>query len=120
MADSTGWGALVNSGDFRLLVTWSGERTKNWPDVPTLKELGYNFIINSPYGIAGPKGIDPKVVKVLHDAFAKAVNEPVYLEALKKFDQDPFYLNTADYEKHAAQQIEENKKLVEELGLKTN
>ena len=120
VADSTGWGALVNSGDFRLLVTWSGERTKNWPDVPTLKELGYNLIINSPYGIAGPKGIDPKVVTVLHDAFAKAVNEPVYLEALKKFDQDPFYLNTADYEKHAAQQIEENKKLVEELGLKTN
>ena len=35
VADSTGWGALVNSGDFRLLVTWGAERTKNWPNVPT-------------------------------------------------------------------------------------
>jgi tripartite-type tricarboxylate transporter receptor subunit TctC len=120
ISDSTSWAALVNSGDFRLLVTWSATRTKNWPDVPTLAEQGINLVINSPYGIAGPKGIDPNVVKVLHDAFAKAVKEPVYLEALKKFDQDPAYLNTADYEKHAAQQIEENKKMVEELGLKTN
>jgi tripartite-type tricarboxylate transporter receptor subunit TctC len=120
VADSTGWGALVNSGDFRLLVVWGGERTKNWPAVPTLKELGINLVANSPYGLAGPKGIDPKVVAVLHEAFAKAVKEPVYTEALKKFDQELAYLNTADYEKHAAQQIEEAKKLVEDLGLKTN
>ena len=120
VADSTGWGALVNSGDFRLLVTWGAERTKNWPNVPTLSELGIKLVANSPYGIAGPKGIDPKIVKVLHDAFAKGVKEPVYAEALKKFDQELAYLNTADYEKHAAQQIEEAKKLVEDLGLKTN
>ena len=107
VADSTGWGALVNSGDFRLLVTWGFARTKNCPNVPTLKELGINLVANSPYGIAGPKGMDPKVVKVLHDAFAKGVKEPTYAEALKKFDQELAYLNTADYEKHAAQQIEE-------------
>lgn len=120
VADSTGWGALVNSGDFRLLVTWGAERTRNWPNVPTLKELGINLVANSPYGVAGPKGIDAKVVKVLHDAFAKGVQEPLYAESLKKFDQELAYLNTADYEKHAAQQIEEAKKLVDDLGLKTN
>jgi tripartite-type tricarboxylate transporter receptor subunit TctC len=120
VADSTGWRALVESGDFRLLVTWGAERTKNWPNVPTLKELGIPLVANSPYGIAGPKGIDPKVVQVLHDAFAKAVKEPVYLDSLQKFDQELAYLNTADYEKHAAEQIEEAKKLVADLGLKTN
>jgi tripartite-type tricarboxylate transporter receptor subunit TctC len=118
VADSTGWRALVESGDFRLLVTWGGTRTKNWPDVPTLKELGIDLVANSPYGIAGPKGIDPNVVKVLHDAFAKAVQEPVYLESLKKFDQELAYLNTADYEKHAVEQIEDAKKLIVDLGLK--
>jgi tripartite-type tricarboxylate transporter receptor subunit TctC len=118
VADSTGWRALVQSGDFRLLVTWGADRTKNWPDVPTLKELGINLVANSPYGIAGPKGIDPKVVAVLHDAFAKAVKEPVYLDALRNFDQELAYLNTADYEKHAAEQIEDAKKLVVDLGLK--
>ncbi|MBX9590769.1 MAG: tripartite tricarboxylate transporter substrate binding protein [Hyphomonadaceae bacterium] len=120
VADSTGWRALVDSGDFRLLATWGGARTKNWPDVPTLTELGIPLVANSPYGIAGPKGMDPKVVQILHDAFAKAVREPVYLEALRKFDQELAYLNTADYEKHAAEQIEEAKRLVADLGLKTN
>ena len=75
-ANSTSWAALVNSGDFRLLVTWSPNRTRNWPNVPTLQELGINLVLNSPYGVAGPKGMDPKVVKVLAEAFAKGVQEP--------------------------------------------
>lgn len=120
VADSTGWGALVNSGDFRLLITWGPDRTKNWPQVPNLKEVGINLVANSPYGVAGPKGIDPKIVKILHDAFKKGVEEPSYAAALVKFDQELSYLNTEDYQKHAMQQIEEAKKLVDDLGLKTN
>ncbi len=120
VADSTGWAALVNSGEFRLLVTWGANRTKNWPDVPVLKDVGIALVANSPYGVAGPKGMDPGVVKVLHDAFEKGLKEPSYISALEKFDQELFYLNTADYTKHAAEQTEEGKKLVEELGLKTN
>jgi tripartite-type tricarboxylate transporter receptor subunit TctC len=120
VADSTGWAPLVNSGDFRLLVLWNATRSKNWPDVPTLKELGFNLLANSPYGLAGPKGMDPKVVNVLHDAFKKGLEEPSYAAALVKYDQEAAYLSTADYEAHAKQQIEEGKKLVDELGLKTN
>lgn len=117
VADSTGWGALVNSGDFRLLVTWGAARTKNWPQVPVLKEVGIDLVANSPYGIGGPKGMDPKIVQVLHDAFKKGLDEPVYRAALEKFDQELFYLNTEDYNKHARQQIEEAKRLVQDLGL---
>ncbi|MEA2936201.1 MAG: hypothetical protein QOD74_2847 [Variibacter sp.] len=120
VADSTGWGPLVQSGDLRLLVTWGGKRTKNWPNVPTLKDVGIDMIANSPYGIGGPKGIDPKIVKVLHDAFKKGLEEPSYAAALEKFDQELAYLSTEDYAKHAKQQIEEAKQLVQDLGLKTN
>jgi tripartite-type tricarboxylate transporter receptor subunit TctC len=120
IADSTSWAPLVNSGDFRLLVTWSPNRTRNWPNVPTLGEQGINLVITSPYGVAGPKGMDPKVVKVLQDAFAKGVREPSYAEALKKFDQELAFLDTAAYEKHVAELIAEAKKQVEQLGLKTN
>jgi tripartite-type tricarboxylate transporter receptor subunit TctC len=120
IADSTSWAPLVNSGDFRLLVTWSPNRTRNWPNVPTLGEQGINLVVTSPYGVAGPKGMDPKVVKVLQDAFAKGVREPSYAEALKKFDQELAFLDTAAYEKHVAELIAEAKKQVEQLGLKTN
>src|SRR5574339_210795 len=68
-SDATGWGRHVDSGAFRLLVTFGEKRTK-W-NAPTAKELGIDIVSYSPYGIVGPKGMDPKVVKILHDAFRK-------------------------------------------------
>jgi tripartite-type tricarboxylate transporter receptor subunit TctC len=117
-ADSTGWAELVNAGKFRLLVTWGAERTKNWPNVPTLKESGINMVSNSPFGIGGPKGMDPAVVKVLHDAFKKGMEEQSYKDTILKLDMEPYYLNTADYHAYAMQQIGEQKELVEALGLR--
>jgi tripartite-type tricarboxylate transporter receptor subunit TctC len=116
--DSTGWAELVNAGKFRLLVTWGAERTKNWPSVPTLKEVGIDMVSNSPFGIGGPKGMDPAAVKVLHDAFKKGMEEPSYKDAMLKLDMEPYYLSTADYRAYAMQQIGEQKQLVEELGLR--
>jgi tripartite-type tricarboxylate transporter receptor subunit TctC len=83
-----------------------------------LKELGINIVVNSPYGIAGPKGMDPIAVKVLHDAFKKGMEGPLFLAALEKLDQEILYLNSADYHAYAMKQIAEEKRVVEELGLK--
>ena len=117
VADSSGWAPLVNAGRFRLLVTWGAARTKNWPDVPTLREIGIDMVSNSPFGIAGPKGMDPAVVKVLHDAFKKGLEEPSYAAAMAKLDQELFYLSSDDYRRFALQQIEEARRFVAELGL---
>jgi tripartite-type tricarboxylate transporter receptor subunit TctC len=116
-ADSTGWGPQVDAGALRLLCTWGNERTKRWPNVPTLKDLGYGIVSNSPYGFAGPKGMDPKVVKVLHDAFRKGMEEPAYLKTLERLDMEPFYKNTEDYAKYAREQFEEARVVVDQLGL---
>jgi tripartite-type tricarboxylate transporter receptor subunit TctC len=117
-ADSTGWAELVNSGKLRLLSTWGAKRTKRWPNVPTLQELGYNIVSNSPYGLAGPKGMDPAVMRVLHDAFKKALEDPAYQATLEKFDQEPYYLNSADYAALAKKTYEEEREIVRRLGLK--
>jgi tripartite-type tricarboxylate transporter receptor subunit TctC len=120
LADSSGWAQLVNAGRFRLLVTWGAARTKNWPTVPTLREIGIDMVANSPFGIAGPKGMDPKVVKALHDAFKKGLEDPSYVEAMAKLDMEQFYLSSADYQKFALQQIEEARRFIAELGLGQN
>jgi tripartite-type tricarboxylate transporter receptor subunit TctC len=117
-ADSTGWGEQVNAGRLRLLCTWGAARTKRWPNVPTLKDLGYPIVSNSPYGLAGPKGMDPAVVKVLHDAFKKALEDPEFQKMLDKYDQDVYYLGSADYAAFAKKSIEEEQKAVRNLGLK--
>ena len=64
-----------------------------------MKELGYPFVFDSPFGIAGPKGMDPKVVAKLHDAFKKAIEEPALLETLAKYDMVANYKSTEDYRK---------------------
>jgi len=118
VADATGWAQLVNAGELRLLAIWSAKRSKNWPAAPTLQEAGIDLISNSPFGIAGPKGMDAAVVAILHDAFRKALDEPAYVATMERLDQEPFYLNSADYRAFALKQLVEQKQLIEELGLK--
>jgi tripartite-type tricarboxylate transporter receptor subunit TctC len=121
-ADSSGWKPLVESGKVRLLMIWNAERSPNYPNAPTLKELGYPFVFDSPFGLAGPKGMDPKVVAKLHDAFKKAIEDPSIQATLAKYDMVINYKNTADYVKAIKDVTETERKVVESLGLsrKTN
>jgi len=117
VSDSSGWGTQVDAGKARLLVTFGEQRTKRWPTVPTAKELGVDLVYPSPFGLAGPKGMDPKVVAILHDAFKKAVDDPEHQKILDKLDQVLWYRNTADYSRIALESIEAEKKTIERLGL---
>jgi tripartite-type tricarboxylate transporter receptor subunit TctC len=119
-ADSTGFAPYVESGDMRLLVTFGERRTKKWPTVPTLKELGIDIVADSPFGLAGPKGMDPGVVKALHDSFKKALDDPETGKILEKLDMVYAYKNTEDYNKQVRALFEEERQLVETLGLKKN
>ena len=117
LSDSTGWAPIVDAGKARLLATYGSKRTKRWPQVPTLLDAGYNTVSDSPFGFGGPKGMDPKVVKILHDAFRKAMDEPSVLAMLEKYDQPLIYMNGADYTKFAKKTIEEEKPLIDRLGM---
>ena len=63
IADSTGWAPQVDAGQFRQLVFFGEARTKNWPEVPTLREIGIDLVASGPFGIAGPKGMDRETIK---------------------------------------------------------
>ncbi len=114
-SDATGWGRHVDAGAFRLLVTFGEQRTR-W-GAPTAKELGYDVVSYSPYGIVGPKGMDPKVVKVIHDAFKKAIDDPEHQQVLKQLDQVYWYRSTEDYARWAAEQLRAERATIERLGL---
>jgi tripartite-type tricarboxylate transporter receptor subunit TctC len=116
-ADSTGWKPLVDAGKLRLLMVWTAVRSPNYPDVPTLKELGYPMVYDSPFGIGGPKGMDPKIVAKLHDAFKKAIEDPAVIATLAKYDMVPNYKNTEDYKKFVVEVTESERKVIEGLGL---
>jgi len=114
-SDATGWGRYVDAGTFRLLVTFGEKRTK-W-NAPTAKELGLDIVSYSPYGIVGPKGMDPKLVKFLHDAFRKALDDPEHLKVLDQFDQVYWYKSSDDYLKWAAETFKSERATIERVGL---
>jgi tripartite-type tricarboxylate transporter receptor subunit TctC len=115
--NSNGFAPFVDGGQLRLLVTFGAQRTKRWPQVPTLKELGHGIVANSPYGLAGPAGMAPEVVRVLHDAFRAAMQEPVHVAELAKYDQELAYLGPEDYGRAMRAAYEAERKAVERLGL---
>ena len=117
MSDATGWDKFVDGGQMRLLVTFGDQRTKRWPNVPTAKDLGYNIVSTSPYGLVGPKGMDPAVMKTLHDAFRKAMDDPKHMELMAQLNQDIWYRSGDDYAKWARDQFAKDKSLIERLGL---
>lgn len=116
-ADSTGFAPHVEAGKLRLLNTWGAKRLKRFPDVPTLMELGLGIVQASPYGIGAPKGMDPGLVKTLHDAFKQAMEMPNHVEALAKYDQELMYMNSAQYTRFAEETFAKEKALIEKLGL---
>jgi tripartite-type tricarboxylate transporter receptor subunit TctC len=116
-SDTTGWGSQVDAGACRLLATYGAKRTHRWPSVPTLQELGYETLAESPYGIGGPMGMEPAVTRRLHDAFKQTLDDPVVLAAFEKFDQPVLYLGTEDYTRYMREQFVREKGIVERLGL---
>jgi tripartite-type tricarboxylate transporter receptor subunit TctC len=115
--NSNGFAPFVDSGQLRLLITFAEHRTQRWPSVPTLKELGYGIVATSPYGLAGPRGLSPHVVQVLHDAFKAAMFDPLHVTELAKYDQELAYLGPEDYGRTMREAYAAEKRTVERLGL---
>jgi len=116
-SDATGWGPHVEAGTCRLLATYGSKRTKRWPNIPTLNELGYDTVSDSPFGVGAPKGMDPAITRKLHDAFKATLEDPKVLASFEKYDQSVIYMNTEDYTKYARETFPKEKKLIEQLGL---
>jgi tripartite-type tricarboxylate transporter receptor subunit TctC len=116
-SESSGWAPMVQAGQLRLLAVFTAERAKRFPNVPTVKELGIDVVIDSPGGLIGPRGMDPAVVAVLADAFRAAAQEPEHLKFLENMDQPLILLDGPAYKAAMAKTYEEEKELLRRLNL---
>ncbi len=115
--NSSGFAPQVENGRLRLIAVFSEQRSKRWPQTPTLAELGFPLAATSPYGLAGPKGLPLAIVRTLHDAFKLALFDPQHVAELDRYDQQPDYLGSADYARAMKEAFAAEKKNVERLGL---
>jgi tripartite-type tricarboxylate transporter receptor subunit TctC len=111
--------SYLASGSMRPLVVLSENRVGKFPELPCTVEKGWNCTIGIWRGVLVKKGTPPEIVKVLHDAFKEASNDPDYkkLASESYLDLRPGYLNSQDFGKFLANEVADFKKAMEELGL---
>jgi tripartite-type tricarboxylate transporter receptor subunit TctC len=101
-ADS-GSGDLIpyaQDGTLRLLASQGERRSRTFPDVPTMRELGYDFINETVFMFAAPKGTPREIVSKLDDAFRKSMADPDFKALMAKLELETTYRNSADTAKY--------------------
>lgn len=116
LSGATSLGRYFDAGAFRLLLTF-GERRTRWK-APTAMELGLDILSYGPFGIVGPRGMDPKLTKLLHDAFKQALDDPEYDKLMIRLDMVDWYKSSEDYAEWAVDQFKFQRALIERtIGL---
>lgn len=91
----------IQSGRMRYLAMLTPKRVPQFPDVPTLRELGVDAVVESPYGIAGPQGLPGDRVRVIHDAFKTALESPEGRKILDQLNQPINYRSPEEFAQYA-------------------
>lgn len=105
----------VEAGNLRALALFSEERYPGLPDVPTMKELGYDLVSGSSRGYSAPKGIPEDVKETLINAFKKMAEMPEFVEACAARDTIIDMKYGEDYKKMLETQEAEFKQIWDEV-----
>ena len=89
----------IKGGKMRALAGWGEKRVASLPDVPTLKELGYNAEFYIWSGLFAPAGTPAPVLNALRDAARKAVSDAEFRNAMAKIETPIYYLDAPEFQK---------------------
>ena len=89
--------AQMKAGKLKALACFGDKRAPALPDVPTMKELGYNVEFYLWVGMFAPKGTPAAIVTALRDASRKAAADEKFVQAMKNLGQDVAYLDQAEF-----------------------
>jgi tripartite-type tricarboxylate transporter receptor subunit TctC len=106
----------VKAGKLRALATFGAQRSKALPDVPTLKERGYDFAYYLWVGLFAPKGTPAAIVSTLGNAIDKAAASPQFGSAIANIGLEPGYLAAADFAKFWDEDANRSADAVKSIG----
>jgi tripartite-type tricarboxylate transporter receptor subunit TctC len=90
----------IKAGTLRVLACWGDKRMEVFPQVPTLKELGYDATFSLWSGFFAPKATPPAVLQVLRKATKKVVENPDFKAAMNKMQITINYMDADDFQKY--------------------
>jgi tripartite-type tricarboxylate transporter receptor subunit TctC len=109
----------IQAGTLRIIALFSDKRLELFPNVPTVKEQGIDFTMGQWRGLAAPKGTPEGVIKILHDAFKKGMEDPQFIKSAKEMGVNLHYLGPDDFGKLMASDDEFYAKLIKEMQQQT-
>jgi len=108
----------VMTGKLRILTFMSENRMPRFPDVPTMKELGYDVVMGVWRGVIAPNGLPDDVKKKVIEAFDKTIKDPALKADFKKANVPYVYKNAEEFGKIRAQGHEKITKIVQTIKAK--
>ena len=87
----------IDAGKLRFLAAAGPARWPDYPDVKTLKELGYNAMTRGPFGYAYPTGVDPAIKKRVDAALADCMNDKSVTDQIAKLGIEPVWRSGPEY-----------------------
>jgi tripartite-type tricarboxylate transporter receptor subunit TctC len=106
----------IKAGKLRALASFGGKRSPSVPEVPTLKELGYDVEYYLWVGIFAPKATPADIVSTLNAAIDKAANSELFKTAITNAGLEPDYLNAAGFAKFWAEDAQRSDEAVKLIG----
>lgn len=106
----------IKSGKLRPLASFGAQRSKVLPDVPTMKELGYDVTYYLWVGLFAPKGTPAAIVSTLTAAVDKAAASPQFNDPLGNIGLEPSYLPAAEFAKFWDEDGKRSDEAVRQIG----
>jgi len=108
----------IKAGRFKALAVALPQRDPTLPDVPTLRELGYDVATwGSIKGVAAPAGTPKEVVTYIDENIKKICNDPEFLKLMASLNQPVLYLGSDDFGKFMKQATADYAKLIKQLNI---
>jgi tripartite-type tricarboxylate transporter receptor subunit TctC len=107
----------VEAGQTRLLLSFMEKRSEDFPQVPILKDLGYDVPCPVLNGLFAPKDLPNDIAKTLEDAFSKGMKEPAFAKGIRDLRLSVYYRSGQELEDYTLRTYEKFGKMLKEMGL---
>ena len=107
----------ARSGKIRVIAISAEKRNSDLPNVPTLREEGYDIVMAAIKGIGVPKETPDDIVRYLHDAFKKAIADPEFVSVMDKLGEQITYKNSKDFGNYLQSMSRKCGEIIKSLGM---
>ena len=107
----------LKAGKLRLLASGSAARWKEFPDVPTLREAGYDVSVEAWVGVAVPKNTPAAIVNRLEESVKSALAMPEVQEKILQVGADPEFMGSKAYTKYLMDEREKTGVIIKASGI---